>query len=86
MATTSVHVPADLLEALDEAARERGVSRNRLIVEACRREVRRRREWPEGFFDDERLDPEDLAELRNAGDLADGILEARRSRREAPLR
>ncbi len=50
MASTSVHLPDDLVAALDRLAAERGVSRNRLIVESCRRLVAGRVEWPEGYL------------------------------------
>ena len=80
MATTSVHIPGDLLEALDQVARVRGVSRNRLIVEACRKELSSRREWPQEFFDDRHLSADDVDELRGAGDFLDGVLTARRNR------
>jgi hypothetical protein len=85
MATTSVHIPEALLEALDQVARERGVSRNRLILEACRRELSQRREWPPAFFDNDHLTPEELAELRGATDFAEAILASRRNRRGSPL-
>lgn len=65
MASTSVHLPKGLLEKLDEIAKQRGTSRNRLIVDACRGLVEQDRgEWPDGFFADERLSPADLEELR----------------------
>jgi predicted transcriptional regulator len=85
MATTSIHVSEQLLAALDAAARARGISRNRLIVEACEREVGGRREWPADFFDDGRLTSEDLDELRRASDFTASILEARRNRVDSPL-
>jgi len=36
VASTSIHFPEGVLEALDRAARGAGMSRNRLVVEACR--------------------------------------------------
>ena len=51
MASTSVHLPDDLLARLDELARESGRSRNRLIIEACETYLAGAREqWPKDFF------------------------------------
>jgi hypothetical protein len=86
VASTSVHIPKALVEELDRVAAERGISRNRLIVEACRRVVSERRDWPEGFFSNAHLLPDDLAELeRHADAFSDAILAARRSRTSDPL-
>jgi len=87
MASTSVHFPKGLIEALDRLAAESGVSRNRLVVEACRGLVERRaRAWPAGWFEDGHLSAEDLAELRGSADsfLAD-VLAARRTRTGGPF-
>jgi hypothetical protein len=48
---TSVHIPADLLLLADQRANALGISRNRLIVRALKRELDERSEWPKGFFD-----------------------------------
>jgi metal-responsive CopG/Arc/MetJ family transcriptional regulator len=86
MGSTSVHIPQALLEELDRSAAERGVSRNRLIVEACRQAVRGRHRWPEGFFSDERFTAAELAELRRGEqEFAHVIAAARRNRRGKPL-
>jgi metal-responsive CopG/Arc/MetJ family transcriptional regulator len=55
MASTSVHFPGGLLEELDYVAATLGISRNRLIVDSCEQTVRRRRQWPEGFFTNDHL-------------------------------
>jgi len=85
MATTSIHIPENLLEALNQVARERGMSRNRLILEACRRELSHRREWPPAFFDTDHLSADELAELRAATEFTNVILAARRNRPAPPL-
>ncbi len=86
MPSTSVHFPEALAEELDRVARERGISRNRLIVEACRRVVRERDQWPPGYFSNHHLSAEDLALLEgNARDFVDPIISARRSRTAPPL-
>ena len=87
MASTSVHLPNELLERLDRLARESGRSRNRLIIEACEAYVAQAREnWPEGFFSGGELDPGDLKALR--GGLAEWLkaLESgRRNRSREPF-
>jgi hypothetical protein len=86
MGSTSVHIPSSLLEELDRSAAERGVSRNRLIVEACRQMVRARHHWPEGFFANARFRAADLAELQDSADeFSAAIARARRNRRSQPL-
>lgn len=45
MATT-VHIPAELLKALDRRASEEGTSRNRLIVRAVEQSLRHDAAWP----------------------------------------
>lgn len=54
MATT-IHLPADLLAALDQRAAELGTSRNRLIVRAVEQSLRDDTAWP----------PELMSRLRN---------------------
>jgi metal-responsive CopG/Arc/MetJ family transcriptional regulator len=48
---TSVHLPAELLEAVDQRARALKISRNQLVVRALEREVRGGNEWSPGFFE-----------------------------------
>ena len=64
MANTSIHLPESLLEDLDRLAAERGVSRNRLIVESCRRVLEERSCWPGELFSNDHLTEQDLRELR----------------------
>lgn len=86
MPSTSAHFPETLLEALDHLALEKGVSRNRLIVEACRELVEKRRGWPDDFFDPTRFAVEDLEDLQaSAKDFATDLLATRRSRDVSPL-
>ena len=87
MASTSVHFPADLLERLDQLARETGLSRNRLIVRACEAYIEQARvEWPEDFFSAERIARADVQELHRS--LRDWLLQiqsARRNRSREPF-
>jgi hypothetical protein len=83
---TSVHFPEGMLDELDRLAEERGVSRNRVIVESCRQAVRSRRQWPDGFFSDTHRTAEDLQELREgAEEFSRALAGARRSRRAPPF-
>ena len=86
MANTSVHFPEGMLDELDRVAAERGVSRNRIIVESCRETLLARRQWPEGFFSNDHLTPADRAELeRSAEDFTKVIRDGRRSRSGPPF-
>ena len=44
--STTVHIPARLLSRVDARARARGISRNRLIVEALEGSLGARTSWP----------------------------------------
>jgi len=48
---TTVHIPDDLLTSLDARAKELGISRNKLVVQAVERELRARNQWPPGFIE-----------------------------------
>ena len=86
MANTSIHLPESLLEELDRLAAERGVSRNRLIVESCRRVVEERSCWPGELFSNDHLTEQDLKELRQ-GERAfqEAIGVGRKSRASTPF-
>lgn len=86
MASTSVHLPPEIVEALDRVAAERGTSRNRVILQACEQLLAEHRgDWPEGFFASE-LGPQDLEALRTGGrELEAEIRALRRERPVAPL-
>jgi hypothetical protein len=85
MPSTTVHLPDDLLREVDRLAERRGISRNRLVIEALSEEVARDAgEWPEEFFS---APPgrDDLELLREATlELEAAVTSARRSR-GAPL-
>ena len=85
MPSTSVHFPSALLADLDEMAQESGVSRNKLIVEACQESVKKRRSWPPALFDKSRFSPQELEELRNSSrQFERDIYEARKSKERSP--
>ena len=76
---TTVHIPADLLEALDRRAKVLGLSRNRLIVRAVEQMIRQRTGWAPEFL--ERLRAAD----EETGDAVDDLLEhVKNSRRSRP--
>lgn len=86
MPNTSVHFPGSLLASLDRIAAERGISRNRVIVESCRRTAEERARWPEGFFSNDHLAGDEIEALREAGEEFErAIGAARRSRTKPPL-
>jgi predicted transcriptional regulator len=78
---TSVHLPQDLLAAVDRRARALNISRNQLVVRALEREIRGDGDFTPGFF--EALQPAD-AELRD--DVDELLRQVRRSRHSKPAR
>lgn len=73
---TSVHIPRDILEAVDRRAEALRISRNRFIVRAVERALARETEWSPGFFEFlERIDPGDA----RAVDEMLEVIESRRS-------
>ena len=84
MPSTSAHFPPALLEELDHLAVEKGVSRNRLIVEACREILRQRQAWPKDIFDNKRFAAKDLADLQASAKGFEKDLAAARRTRNAP--
>lgn len=81
MPSTTFHLTDELLSEIDRAARVRGQSRNRFVVEACRDALARKSgEWPKGFFDP-LDDPQDATMLAEASrDLETAVLARRRNR------
>lgn len=62
---TSVHIPKALLAAADRKAKQLGISRNRLIIQALEHEIERG--WSSGFFETLRAsDPAASEELRES--------------------
>ncbi len=79
--TTSIRLPDDLIEALDERAAALGVTRSQLIVEAVERALEDRSAWSPGFLKAIGTRRTDLEET------VDEMMEAirqRRSRGKAP--
>jgi predicted transcriptional regulator len=78
MATT-VHIPDELLDKLDERAHAMKMTRNRYIVEALRKALRDESAWSPTFLESlERLEPiEGVDELERA-------IASNRTRKRAP--
>ena len=86
MPNTSVHLPQALLASLDRIAAERGASRNRLIVESCRRAVEELSCWPPELFSNDHLSDAELQELRQGEqDFRKTVENARQSRSRPPF-
>jgi hypothetical protein len=87
MASTSVHLPRDLVASLDALAARRRISRNRLILEACERLLQQDPgQWPQGFFANDDLPATDVRELRAAGRALEATTRRlRRNRRRRPF-
>jgi len=79
--TTSIRLPDDLVEALDERAAALGVTRSQLIIEAVERALEDRSEWSPAFLKAIGTPRPELEEP--VDELMDAIREAR-SRSEAP--
>jgi len=86
MPSTTVHLPALLLSRVDQAAKDKRVSRNRFIIEACENALNNEAgQWPEGFFE-KRLKKNDFAILHKAVmEMEEAIISRRRSRQRVDL-
>ena len=70
MPSTTVHIPDKLLAKIDQIVKEKEISRNRFIIQACEQAVNSTAvQWPEGFFESD-LNEEDLILLREIVHLA----------------
>ncbi len=79
--TTSIRLPEDLIEALDERAAALGITRSQLIIEAVEQALEDRSAWSSGFLKAIGTPRPDLEE---AGDQRMEAIRERRSRSEAP--
>ena len=79
--STTFHVPDDLLVEIDRAARTRGQSRNKFVLQACREALARKGgDWPKDFFAPLAA-PEAERPLAEAGmELETAVLAHRRNR------
>ena len=79
--TTSIRLPDDLIQALDERAAALGITRSQLIIEAVEQALEGRSAWSSGFLKAIGTPRRDLEEA--VDEMMDAIRE-RRSRSEAP--
>jgi hypothetical protein len=86
MPSTTVHIPDKLLAKIDQIVKEKKISRNRFIIQACEQEVNSSAvQWPEGFFESD-LNEEDLILLRESVlEMEKAIISRRRNRRHVDL-
>jgi ABC-type transporter Mla subunit MlaD len=79
--TTSIRLPEELIEALDERASALGITRSQLIIEAVEQALKDRSAWSSRFLKAIGTPRPDLEEAID--EMMDAIRQ-RRSRSEAP--
>jgi hypothetical protein len=86
MPSTTVHIPDPLLSKVDQIVKEKGISRNRFIVQACEQAVvNDAGEWPEDFFEPD-LSMDDLKLLcEGVAEMEEAIISMRKSRKGMEL-
>ncbi len=86
MRSTTIHIPDHLLSKIDQAVKEKGISRNRFIVQACERALDESAgKWPDDFFELD-LCAEDLKLLREgASEMEEAIVNLRTNRKGSVL-
>jgi hypothetical protein len=64
MPSTTVHLPDALLAKIDSIVKEKSISRNRFIIQACEEALKKSAgQWPQDFFEPE-LSPANLKLLK----------------------
>ena len=86
MPSTTVHIPDELLSEIDQIVKEKEISRNRFIVQACEHALNNiAGEWPKGFFDTD-LSEEDLKILsEGVREMEQAIINKRKNRKDTAL-
>ena len=81
MPSTTVHIPDELLSQIDQIVKEKEISRNRFIIQACEQALNNSAgRWPEDFFEPE-LSGKDLRLLREVvREMEDAIINMRKNR------
>jgi hypothetical protein len=79
--TTSVRLPEDLIQALDERAAALGITRSQLIIEAVEQALKDRSAWSSRFL---KAIGTPRSDLEEAVDQMMNAIRERRSRSEAP--
>ena len=84
MASTTVHIPDEILQRVDAIARRRGISRNRVVLTSLEAEIARDSgEWPDTFFTAPSADEREL--LAEATRELEALTTSRRRSRGAVL-
>jgi Arc/MetJ-type ribon-helix-helix transcriptional regulator len=86
MPSTTVHIPDPLLSKIDQLVKEKGISRNRFIVQACEEALNNSAgRWPEDFFELD-LSNENLSLLREGvAEMEEAIISMRKNRMDVDL-
>ena len=86
MPSTTVHIPDKLLSKMDQIVKEKGISRNRFIIQACEQALNNDAgQWPEDFFEPG-LSDEKLRLLREGvAEMEEAIMNMRRNRMDIDL-
>ncbi len=82
MATT-VHIPKDLLEAVDDRARTLKLSRNRFIIRALSQMLSEDDDWSPGFL--EALESADESDAAAVDEMLEAIKNRRTSKKPVEL-
>ena len=81
MPSTTVHIPDPLLAKIDHVVREKNMSRNRFIVQACEAALENDSgDWPDGFFDAEFDEKNGVLLREGVREMEEAILMKRKSR------
>ena len=86
MPSTTIHISDELLSRIDEIVKEKGMRRNRFIIEACEMALSKNAgRWPANFFQ-MNLNQKELRVLRDAvSEMEKSILNLRKNRTEVVL-
>ena len=86
MPSTTVHIPEPLLSKIDQTVKEKGISRNRFIIQACEEALNNNAgQWPEDFFETD-FSGENLQLLREGvSEMEEAIIMMRRNRSDVVL-
>ena len=86
MPSTTVHIPDKLLLKIDQMVKEKEISRNRFIIQACEEALNNSAgQWPEDFFEPQ-LSGKDLQLLREGvREMKCSIINKRKNRSDVSL-
>ena len=86
MPSTTVHIPEQLLLKIDRVTKERKISRNRFIIQACEQAlVNDSGKWPEGFFETDLTEADMQALKEGASEMEEAIISRRKNRRDVEI-